>query len=247
VSNGTIQAAGLSVAADTTNSVGAMGTLTIDGGTVLLSSNLWIGSASFSTGQVFMTGGSLMVTNHATNAVLGVPSGTLVMNAGSIFTDALQLTNPAGQVTFNGGTLDTKNTTVANGAPFVVGDGNTPATLHLNGGTHVFAGGLVISANATLTGCGAVIGNIINHGTIATNCGGGTAVGPMVTFNSHGTTNLFSLPSVLGLTYTLEFKNSLNNAAWTPIQPSLPGSGGILLLQDPAATVPIRFYRVLVN
>ena len=37
------------------------------------------------------------------------------------------------------------------------------------GGTYVFADGLVISSNAKLTGCGTIIGTIVNNGTIATN------------------------------------------------------------------------------
>jgi hypothetical protein len=52
-----------------------------------------------------------------------------------------------------------------------VGDGVRAATLELLGGTHLFANGLVISSNATLTGCGAVVGTITSFGTVATNCG----------------------------------------------------------------------------
>jgi len=75
--------------------------------------------------------------------------------------------------------MSTRATTVANGAAFVVGNGVSAATLFLNGGTHVFSGGLVISSNATLSGCGTIVGSIVNHGTIATNCGGG--VPPSIT------------------------------------------------------------------
>ena len=180
LTSGNIQAPALLVAADTTNSVGATGMLAITGGNLIASSTVWIGSASYSTGQVLMSGGWLIVTNGGTNALLGIPSGSLVMNAGMITADRLLLTNKAGQFAFNGGALDTKSTTVANGAPFVVGDGVTPATLHLSGGTHSFANGLVISSNATLNGCGTIIGSIINNGTIATNCGS-TATPPIIT------------------------------------------------------------------
>jgi T5SS/PEP-CTERM-associated repeat protein len=247
LSNGTVQASSALVAADSTNSVGATGVLSITGGNLVLSSNFWIGSASYSTGQVFMTGGSLVVTNSGTNAFLGIPSGVLAMNSGTITTDRLLLTNNAGSFTFNGGTLDTKSTTVANGAPFVVGDGITPATLHLNGGTHSFANGLIISSNAILNGCGIVIGRVTNNGTIVTNCGS-IIVPPRIAFQGRsGTTSKISIQTSTGQSYTLEFNNSLSDTTWTPILPAVPGTGSQILLQDTNATAFIRFYRVLIN
>jgi uncharacterized repeat protein (TIGR01451 family) len=54
-----------------------------------------------------------------------------------------------------------------------------------------------------------------------------------------------SLASVSGLTYTLQYKNSLQDSMWTDIPPSVPGTGGVLLLQDTNGSVlPSRFYRV---
>ncbi len=51
--------------------------------------------------------------------------------------------------------------------------------------------------------------------------------------------------SVTGLTYTLEYKDSLLDAQWTPLLPAVPGTGGLLLLQDTNAPLqPSRFYRV---
>jgi hypothetical protein len=94
--------------------------------------------------------------------------------------DRLLVPQSAGQLVFSGGTLRTKGSVVSNGLPFVVGDGNNAATLELLGGTHSFANGLVISSNATLKGCGTIIGNVTNYGTIATNCGAGP-VRPSIT------------------------------------------------------------------
>jgi hypothetical protein len=247
VSAGNIQAADLLVCADTTNSIGGSGILSITGGNLLIASNFWIGSAGYSTGQVFMSSGSLVVTNSVSNAFFGVPSGSLVMTSGAITADRLLLTNTVGQFIFNGGTIDTKSTTVANGAAFVVGDGINPATLHLSGGIHSFANGLVISTNATLSGCGTIIGSIVNHGTIATNCGSVISA-PKITFQARsGTTNSISVGSSTGLNYTLQFKNSLLDATWTPILPAIAGNGAVIILQDINVTVPMRFYRVLVN
>ena len=54
-----------------------------------------------------------------------------------------------------------------------------------------------------------------------------------------------SFGSVMGLTYSLEYKNSLSDPSWTPLPPPLPGTGGPLTLQDTnAALLPSRFYRV---
>lgn len=177
--DGLVQAESLHVAVVPTNT--ARGTVNLYGGTVLISSNAILGDASISTGQVFMAAGDLVVTNDSNSANLMVASGDLTVNGGTITADNLLLTNLAGQLPFNGGTLRTKSTRVSNGLPFVVGDGTKAATLHLLGGTHSFADGLIISSNSTLTGCGTIIGTIVNYGTLATNCGGGTPVPPSIT------------------------------------------------------------------
>src|SRR5207253_236303 len=149
----------------------ASGTLTLAGGNTFIYSNLVVGNAGFSTGKVFLAGGKLNLTNESGSATITIPSGSLTLNKGALIADNLLLTNSAGQFIFNGGTLLSKGTTVSNTMPFVVGDGTNAATFQLLGGTHYFANGLTISSNAVLSGCGTIIGPIINHGTIATNCG----------------------------------------------------------------------------
>lgn len=217
-SNGAISAKNLLVAADNTNA--ATGSLTMAGGTLVLSSTLAAGSALGSTGQVIMSGGSLTVSN-------------------------LALTNATGQFVFRGGTLASAGTVVANGSPFVVGDGVTPALFYMNGGTHSFADGLVISSNATLAGCGAIVGTVVNHGTILS-CG--TAVPTRIAGLARtGTTNSISFATLAGQTYTLEFKNALTNAAWVPLAPATNGNGSLMAIQDPSATNTTGFYRVQVQ
>jgi T5SS/PEP-CTERM-associated repeat protein len=178
ISGGTVEASGLLVAANNTNS--SSGSLSMSGGSLNLASRLAVGSASVSPGQVILSGGAASVTNSASSAVVTVADGGLSMSGGNLTVDNLVLTNSGGTMTFNSGTLTTKSTTVANGAAFVVGNGVDAATLYLAGGTHSFANGLVISSNATLTGCGTIIGTISNSGVIATNCGSG-GVGPSIT------------------------------------------------------------------
>ena len=170
ISNGLVEAESLHVAIVPTNT--ASGTFRMAGGTLLICSNFCLGDEQLSVGQVLMTGGDFSVMNDGQTAYSSVPSGTMTINGGTFTTDRLFLTNSTGHVAFNSGVLRTRSTVVSNGAPFVVGNGIQSANLHLLGGTHFFANGLVISSNATLSGCGIIIGTIDNHGTIATNCAG---------------------------------------------------------------------------
>jgi uncharacterized repeat protein (TIGR01451 family) len=66
--------------------------------------------------------------------------------------------------------------------------------------------------------------------------------------NVSATNVAVTLDSVPGLTYTLEYKNNLQDAVWTPITPSVPGTGGTISLQDTSGSLlPSRFYRVRSN
>ena len=49
-----------------------------------------------------------------------------------------------------------------------------------------------------------------------------------------------------GKTYLLEYKNSLSESAWKPLN-SIPGDGTVKVLTDPLATPSQRFYRVRVE
>ena len=178
VSNGLVQARGLNIAAVATNT--ASGTVSFMGGSMVLSSNLLVGSESNSVARMFVDGGDITVTNASASATIDVFNGTLTLDGGTLTVDRLLVTRSAGQLVLSGGLLRTKASVVSNGLPFVVGDGNNAAALELLGGTHTFAHGLVISSNATLKGCGTIIGNVTNNGTIATNCGVGPVL-PMIT------------------------------------------------------------------
>jgi uncharacterized repeat protein (TIGR01451 family) len=56
-----------------------------------------------------------------------------------------------------------------------------------------------------------------------------------------------SFQSVIGLNYTLEYKNLLTDPAWTTLSPTTPGNGGLLMLFDTNTPPALRFYRVLCN
>jgi len=242
VSNGFVQAQGIQVAAVPTNT--ARGSLTIAGGSVLVSSNFTVGDGTISTAQALVSGGVVSVTNNNGSAYFEVASGTMTLRAGIVTADNILVANATGRIVFNGGTLSTKGSMISNGVAFVVGDGTNAANLQLLGGTHVFSSGLVISSNATLTGCGTIIGSIVSHGTIATNCMAPPPAVTRITFAGSTATVFFQ--SVSGATYVLEHKDRLQDSNWLP-GPSTIGSGGVAMLADLTATVPARFYRVRVQ
>jgi hypothetical protein len=183
-----------------------------------------------------------MVTNGTNGAVLDIGSGTFTLEKGTVTADSLLLTNIPGQLVFNGGTLQAKNIVAANGSPFVVGDGTTATILQLQGGVYTFANGLVISSNATLTGCGTITGPLTNFGTISTNCGAGSPL--IISTTRTGATAFVSYTTMNGPTYFLEYKDTLQDANWTSILPGVPGNGSVMTQSDASAALPSRFYRV---
>ncbi len=243
VSAGTVRVKSLHVGHSDDGTNAPAGSLTIAGGMTQVTSNLVVGTSQLSTGQVVMLGGDLIITNGSGSARLDLGPGGFTLNAGNLTADNILLPSNAGQFAFNGGIIRAKSMTVSNGAPFVVGDGVNPATLELQGGTYSFADGLVIAANAAVTGCGTVIGAIINNGTCNNPCGPGPALS-ITSITKNGNTASVSFLSINNLNHTLEFKNALTNANWTTILPGLPGNGNSLTLTDTAATNAMRFYRV---
>ncbi len=242
ISGGTVTAQRLQVGAndgDTNNM--PTGTFTQSGGSSRFGAGCFIGTAGISIGTAIVNGGTLASTNSAGTNVINIANGSFTLNGGTVIADAILMTNAAGVFAFNNGLLRAKTMTVSNGASFVVGDGVNPATLELQGGIYTFADGLVISPNATVTGCGTIIGAITNNGTLIP-CGPPPATISGVTRT--GSTATVSVTSASGYNYTLEFKNALNELSWTPILPAQPGTGGLLNLSDTLATNRTRFYRI---
>jgi len=251
ISNGIVRAANAFVAVSTvvTDSVTHVavtnvpsGTLTLAGGSLILSSNLLVGTSSISTGEVSVVGGSLSVTGSGNPGYLAIQSGDFALTGGNVTIDSLFLTNSTGQFVFHGGTLQAKSAVVSNGLPFVVGDGVHPATFQLAGGTFSFADGLVISSNATVSGCGTLVGTISNSETLATNC---ASAGVIVTGTTKtGTTATIFFTTLAGSNHVLEYKNTLTEAVWTAILPGVIGTGSTTNKADNNATPSTRFYRI---
>jgi hypothetical protein len=192
-----------------------------------------------------VAGGTLLVTNHDHDARLEIAGGTLTLSNGTVAADRLLLTNNSAHLRFTGGMLSSRGTVVSNGAAFVVGDGVTPATFYLDGGTHHFADGLVLSTNATLAGCATVIGNILTAG--GTNALTECAPRPVIT-QPRFMDNSFVLAvmTVDGANYFLEYKNQLADPAWITLTNRV-GDGALLTLVDPAPASQTRFYRLHVE
>jgi hypothetical protein len=240
--------------------MGATGIVMVTGGELLLTNDsLRIGREG--VGQFYMTNG-LVRANDATvgqgGAALGlfrlhggevdlrsnmVCNGICEVNGGTLDVQHLSFTNNLSQMIFSSGTVRSRGAFIANQQPFIVGDGVNPATYYMNGGVHEFANGLVISPNATLSGCGTIIGTVINNGTISTNC---TVARPMiVNVQRVGSTLSLSFATQAGPTYFVEYEDRLSDASWLVLETRV-GDGSVMTVVDPAATAMSRFYRIRV-
>jgi hypothetical protein len=60
-----------------------------------------------------------------------------------------------------------------------------------------------------------------------------------------GSSISLTLESLSGLTYTLQYKNSLKDPNWLSLSAAVPGTGATITLTDSNPAAPSRFYRVL--
>ena len=104
---------------------------------------------------------------------------TLILAGGTLTVNSLVLLNPSSQFNFTGGWLNASGITNSNGQTLTLGTGVSPITLNLLGGISSLGNGLMLSANATLTGCGTINGNVTidSGGTVLASCGTLTFVG----------------------------------------------------------------------
>lgn len=231
------------VVSGATNS--ASGTARFSGGAAMFTAGLSLGSL-VSTGQIVVDGGTLVCTNATGTSTGLVSSGTFTLSSGRACFDTLLLTNATAQFQFLGGTLCVSNLAVSNGAPFVVGDGVNPATFELIGAA-TFAHGIIISPNATLSGCGTLLGGITvlpGGANTFSNCP--PATGTTITLTAIAPVPdgvRFSFPAEAGVNYTVEFKNSLSAPAWQTGQ-SFAGFGGLAHVTNAPGPGVSRFYRV---
>jgi T5SS/PEP-CTERM-associated repeat protein len=163
-----------------------------NGATVLAVSNIVIGTIPMATNnQIRIEGANAISTNTTHTATFEVRRGTNVFNGGLMDVDQLLMPNPNAAFVFNSGELRLKQAQVSNSAPFIVGNGAPGALLTLQGGTNTFASGLIISSGATLSGCGTIVGPVVNYGTMLSACPGGTLTfaGPVTNYSTINVTN----------------------------------------------------------
>lgn len=89
----------------------------------------------------------------------------------------------------------------------------------------------VVIANADASTASVAATLRVHSETLAVNL---TRVGNLLTL---------SFPSVLGLNYTVQYKNSLEEAEWISVE-TIPGTGGLLTVPDLSNNAATRFYRV---
>ncbi len=169
-------------------------------------------------------------------------AGTLTFTAGSSAVPPTITTPPVSQ-TVNLGTPVNFSVVASGTAPFSYQwqrnganlSGKTADTLSL--------------ASATAADAGDYTVVVSNLGGSATNSPAATLLVRVPATVTGGTwrNGQFTAPvqTLSGLTYTLVYRNAITDAAWTPILPATPGTGGIVNLIDPSATAAARFYRVL--
>jgi len=117
------------------------------------SDSLYVGYDGFDSRLIITNGGTLIVTNGSgSTAVLDVRGGTLTLSGGIAILDNLVVTNATGTLGFKSGTLVSRNTTINNSQPFVVGGDTNAATFYLPSGAHTFANGLIVTNNGRLLG-----------------------------------------------------------------------------------------------
>ncbi|HEY6227643.1 MAG TPA: hypothetical protein VI282_11025, partial [Verrucomicrobiae bacterium] len=239
ISGGSVIAGHVLIATNTTSS----GTVAVTGGE-LITGEFTVGDASGTAGSATISGGAVRVTNDTQNATLLVANGTMTVGGASMQVDSLVVTNTSSSLHLNDGTIQSSSTLIKNGQPFVVGDGTHPAVFRLNGGTHTFSNGLVISQNASVIGCGQIIGAIQNSGTLSTNCGGTVTAPTLSNAQRNGAKFTFTFQSEANVVYTVEYKDNLTDPAWTKLS-DYTGTGGSVTVTDDVTT-NTRFYRVVI-
>ncbi len=61
-----------------------------------------------------------------------------------------------------------------------------------------------------------------------------------------GNTVSFSFGMTAGLRYRVDYKNSLNDAKWTPLGAAQLATGAPIMVSDNISSAPRRFYRIVV-
>jgi hypothetical protein len=197
---------------------------------------------------------SVIVSNLAGSATSSVATLTVIVPAQLVVAPAaldfgLILTGATAKASFvvsNAGGAQLSGTAAISGGPFAFTDGSTGQLLV----------GPFSATNLNLAFSPQVAGNFSNAVTFASNGGGATntitgraveTFAPTILSPALvGTNFTFSFQSLSGRTYTVQFKDDLQNASWSFLQ-TIPGDGSLKNVVAPVAGVPQRFYRLSVQ
>jgi T5SS/PEP-CTERM-associated repeat protein len=215
---------------------GSSNSLLISGGSVSASSIVVGYNSSFCNNRLEMDNGSLVVTNAATNAVLEVRDGMVILNSGTLLADELVITNACALFLRNGGTL-TIHTLVLNPNTSAVGDG-IPNGWKQQYGLDPLDPNL---ANRDLDGTGLTVLQDYLAGISPTDPNSEfriTAIAPV------GADMRIYFTSVSGRYYLMQ-RCDFMGGAWTSIVTNIPGNGAIQWAKDiGGATRGSGFYRI---
>lgn len=239
-------------------------------GSVAAPGGVWVGRHDLSEeNSILIENGTMTSTNGSQGGFLRINGGNLVMNGGLIHVDQFMVDHGSqSPVAFHAGTIRTSSTRMDPLDPFVVGDGIQPAVFRIDGGTHRFTGGIVISQNAMLVGNGLIEGPVENRGIIQAESGdllftdtvnntgailigtnGGLSFGENLEYPilemTLGTDGFeVSIGRIDGRTFSLEFIESLKTDNWMSIGHEASVSNGRVFLVDTNLAGVRRFYRV---
>jgi len=211
-------------------------------------------TANTNNGFIFTnwTGGSSLplavLTNGATLNFVMQSNLTLQANFKDVHNPTVIITNALPGGTLNNGAFTVRGTAADNdqvvlvkyqlntsGWQTAVGSNSWAAPVDLVTGTNVFQ---VYSVDAQ--GNTSLL-TVINSSNLVVT----PAVISLKLTNSQA---LVSFPSLVGVTYNLEYKNALTDPAWTALPGVVSGTGSSLVLTDSISFVPVnmRLYRVQV-
>lgn len=223
---------------------GSQGIASFAGGEVLLpKDDLYVGREGH--GVLRLEGGTVHTSNVVVAAGQGA-SGVLEIHSGVLRTSRLNVASGNATFRWEGGRIETAST-AADGRPFVVGNGRSPAVLVLTGGEHVFPGGLVISSNAVLEGNGAVVGRVIvlPGGSNRLEISGPAPEAPKLAISLSKQIPSISLTTVAGFGYVVEARSS-GTTGWSAVG-RVVGTGGLVSIADSGGQQSFRIYRARVE
>jgi hypothetical protein len=123
-------------------------------------------------------------------------------------------------------------------------------------GTNVLAGAPSLSTSATTNSPPGSYAITVGPGTLgAANYafvfnGGTLTVGGAPQLSGvalNGNQFIFSLPTITGQTYQLEYKDNLTAATWTLLGGSMAGTGNLLMITNALDASPQRFFRLVIS